>query len=62
MKDIVIKVSDGVVVEVYVPDPDCNVHIVEDDPSSNDELVMQYYQDVDKVCEELYEVIGGWEN
>ena len=58
-KNIVIKVSDGIVVGVYTPDPDYNVHIVDADDfpvNGLDPLVAQYYQDVEEICEELYEI------
>lgn len=58
-KNIVIKVSDGIVVGVYTPDADYNVHIIDADDfpvNGQDPLVAQYYQDVEKICEDLYEI------
>lgn len=62
MKNIVVDVSDGIVVGVHVPDGEYNVHVIDVDDypvGGQDPLVAQYYQDVEEVKKDLVEVLNG---
>ena len=58
MKNVVVEVEDGIIQAVYCPDGTYNVHILDRDDTEaagveHDPSVLQYYQDVEEICNEL---------
>jgi hypothetical protein len=56
MKNVVVKVEDGIVQAVYCPDKTYQVHILDDDKQVvgfHYQEVAKYYKDVEEICNEL---------
>tara|TARA_R100000008_G_scaffold24592_1_gene13259 strand:+ start:392 stop:586 length:195 start_codon:yes stop_codon:yes gene_type:complete len=53
MKNVVVEVQDGIVQAVYCPDETYNVHVLDYDNTEESPEIVQYYQDVEEICNEL---------
>ena len=55
MKNIVVRVRDGLVEAVYCPDKTYSVHILDNYTGNESPEVEQYFKDVEEICNELVE-------
>jgi hypothetical protein len=58
MKNIVVEVEDGIVQAVHCPDRTYSVHILDNDNTEESQEVVQYYKDVEEICNELVDCIS----
>lgn len=56
-KNVVVEMSDGVVVGVYCPDQEYDVHVIDYDTAPSlvdqDDILREYYYDVENLTESL---------
>ena len=53
MKNVVVEIEDGIVQAVYCPDETYDVHVLDHDNTEESPEVVQYYQDVEEICNQL---------